>query len=250
MFLLNLVIATLAVGVALAIHGSRFGRGLAAIHDAEDAAEVLGVPTFRYKMVAIVLGGVLGGIERRIVRDVDGYVVVESVFTLDFPLLVILICVLGGRRHWLGPVIGAVFLVVLQDRLVVGGLASWRDIILGALLAGLVVLAPDGPVRAAAGPPVAARSAVVPGRLYRRCCSAATTPIWTRCSTACWPRPWWRRWWPAAFRPASADSLAAGRRPGRCPPIRPAVPLQLCRRPPRRPEVAAEPGGCWCPCAA
>jgi branched-chain amino acid transport system permease protein len=47
-FLLNLAIATIAVGTALAIHGSRFGRGLAAIHDAEDAAEVLGVPTFRY----------------------------------------------------------------------------------------------------------------------------------------------------------------------------------------------------------
>jgi len=144
MFLLNLVIATIAVGVALAIHGSRFGRGLAAIHDAEDAAEVLGVPTFRYKMVAIVASGLLGGASGALFAMSQGYVVVESVFTLYFPLLVILICVLGGRRHWLGPVIGGTFLVVLNDRLVVGGLAGWRDIILGALLAGLVVLAPAG----------------------------------------------------------------------------------------------------------
>jgi branched-chain amino acid transport system ATP-binding protein/branched-chain amino acid transport system permease protein len=144
MFLLNLVVATLAVGVALAVHGSRFGRGLAAVHDAEDAAEVLGVPTFRYKMIAIVLGAMLGGISGALLAMSSGYVVVESVFTLSIPLFVILICVLGGRRHWLGPVIGAAFLVVLQDRLVVGGLGSWRDIILGALLAGLVVLAPEG----------------------------------------------------------------------------------------------------------
>ena len=144
MFLLNLVVATLAVGVALAVHGSRFGRGLAAVHDAEDAAEVLGVPTFRYKMIAIVLGAVLGGMSGALLAMSTGYVVVESIFTLSIPLFVILICVLGGRRHWLGPVIGAVFLVVLQDRLVVGGLGSWRDIILGALLAGLVVLAPEG----------------------------------------------------------------------------------------------------------
>ncbi len=143
-FLLNLMIATLAVGVALAIHNSRFGRGLAAIHDAEDPAEVLGVPTFRYKMAAIVIGGVLGGMSGALFAMAQGYVVVESIFTLYFPLLVILICVLGGRRHWLGPVVGAAFLVVLQDRLVVGGLASWRDIILGVLLAGVVVLAPDG----------------------------------------------------------------------------------------------------------
>ncbi len=144
MFLLNLVVATLALGVALAVHGSRFGRGLAAVHDAEDAAEVLGVPTFRYKMIAIVLGAVLGGMSGALLAMSTGYVVVESIFTLSIPLFVILICVLGGRRHWLGPVIGAVFLVVLQDRLVVGGLGSWRDIILGALLAGLVVLAPEG----------------------------------------------------------------------------------------------------------
>ncbi len=144
MFLLNLLVATLAVGVALAVHGSRLGRGLAAVHDAEDAAEVLGVPTFRYKMIAIVLGAVLGGMSGALLAMSTGYVVVESVFTLSIPLFVILICVLGGRRHWLGPVIGAAFLVVLQDRLVVGGLGSWRDIILGALLAGLVVLAPEG----------------------------------------------------------------------------------------------------------
>ena len=55
-------VATLAVGVALAIHGSRLGRGLAAIHDDEDVAEVLGVPTFRYKMLAIVLCGCIGGL--------------------------------------------------------------------------------------------------------------------------------------------------------------------------------------------
>ena len=79
------MVATLAVGVALAVHGSRFGRGLAAVHDAEDAAEVLGVPTFRYKMIAIVLGAVLGGMSGALLAMSTG-VVVESVFTLSVPL--------------------------------------------------------------------------------------------------------------------------------------------------------------------
>ncbi len=143
-FFLNLAVATLAVGVGLAIHGSRFGRGLAAVHDAEDAAEVLGVPTFRYKMIATVLGGGLGGMSGALFAMSQGYVAVESVFGLNIPLFVILISVLGGRRHWLGPVIGAALLVVLQDRLAVGGLTDYSNIILGALLAGLVVLAPEG----------------------------------------------------------------------------------------------------------
>jgi branched-chain amino acid transport system permease protein len=45
---------------------SRFGAGLFAIHDDEDAAEVLGVPTYRYKLYALAiscaLAGVAGGI--------------------------------------------------------------------------------------------------------------------------------------------------------------------------------------------
>ncbi|HEY7226337.1 MAG TPA: branched-chain amino acid ABC transporter ATP-binding protein/permease [Micromonosporaceae bacterium] len=142
-FLLNLVVATIAFAVALAVHRSRVGRGLAALHDAEDAAEVLGVPTFRYKMLAIVLGGVLGGMGGA-VWAVGHYVIVDSVFNLYFPLLVILICIAGGRRHWLGPVIGAVLLVVLQEWLTASNLGNHRDIVLGVLLVAIVVFAPAG----------------------------------------------------------------------------------------------------------
>ncbi len=144
LFLLNLVLAALAVGVALVIYHTRLGHGLSAIQDAEAAAEVLGVPTFRYKMVAIVLGGVLGGLGGAVFGLQIGFVAVESVFALILPLTVIVICVLGGRRHWLGPVVGALLIVVLQDRLTAGGLEQWSAIVLGGLLAVLVVIAPDG----------------------------------------------------------------------------------------------------------
>jgi len=143
-FLLNLGLAALAVGVALVVYHTRLGHGLAAIHDAEAAAEVLGVPTFRYKMVAIVLGGVLSGLSGAVFALQIGFVAVESLFTLTLPLTAIVISVLGGRRHWLGPVIGALLIVTLQDRLSAGGLENWSAIILGGLLAALVVLAPHG----------------------------------------------------------------------------------------------------------
>lgn len=143
-FLLNLVLAALAVGVALVSYHTRLGHGLAAIHDAEGPAEVLGVPTFRYKMAAITLGGVLGGLSGAVFALQIGFVAVESVFNLTLPLTAIVIAVLGGRRHWLGPVIGALLIVTLQDRLSAGGLEQWSAIILGGLLAVLVVIAPEG----------------------------------------------------------------------------------------------------------
>ena len=144
LYQLNLAVAMLAVGVALAIHRSRLGRGLAAIHDAEDAAEVLGVPTFRYKMVAIVLGGVLAGMSGSLFTLQIGFVAVESVFNLTLPLFVIVMSVLGGRSHWAGPVIGAVMVVLAQDLLSAEDLAEWSSIIFGAVLAVLVVVAGDG----------------------------------------------------------------------------------------------------------
>ncbi|GAA4253735.1 branched-chain amino acid ABC transporter ATP-binding protein/permease [Dactylosporangium darangshiense] len=143
-YLLALVVAAIAVGVAFVVQHTRSGSALAAIHDNEDVAEVLGVPTFRYKMLAIVASGVLGGVAGSVYALQIGFVTVESVFGLTIPLFVIVMGVLGGRSHWLGPVIGAVLIVTLQDRLSSYGLDEWNAIFLGAILVVLVATAPDG----------------------------------------------------------------------------------------------------------
>ena len=144
LYLTNLVVAVAAVAVAFAVYHSRLGRALAAIRDAENVAEGFGVATFRYKMQAIVASAVIGGVSGSIFALQIGFVTVDSVFSLTIPLFVIVMSVLGGRTHWLGPVIGAVLVVVLQDRLSAAGLDEWRLILLGAILAVLVVVAPEG----------------------------------------------------------------------------------------------------------
>jgi branched-chain amino acid transport system permease protein len=144
LYLANLVVAVGAVAVAFAVYHSRLGRALAAIRDAENVAEGFGVATFRYKMQAIVASAAIGGVSGSIFALQIGFVTVDSVFSLTIPLFVIVMSVLGGRTHWLGPVIGAVLIVVLQDRLSAAGLDEWRLILLGAILAVLVVVAPEG----------------------------------------------------------------------------------------------------------
>ncbi|MET7392619.1 branched-chain amino acid ABC transporter ATP-binding protein/permease [Dactylosporangium sp. NPDC005572] len=143
-YLLALAVAAVAVGVAFLVQHTRAGSALTAIHDNEDVAEVLGVPTFRYKMLAIVASGVLGGVAGSVYALQIGFVTVESVFGLTIPLFVIVMGVLGGRSHWLGPVIGAVLIVTLQDRLSSYGLDEYNSIFLGAILAILVATAPAG----------------------------------------------------------------------------------------------------------
>ena len=144
LYLADLVVAVAAVALAFAVYHSRLGRALAAIRDAEDVAEGFGVATFRYKMQAIVASAAIGGMSGAIFALQIGFVTVDSVFSLTIPLFVIVMSVLGGRTHWLGPVIGALLVVVLQDRLVHAQLDAWRLIVLGAILIVLVVVAPDG----------------------------------------------------------------------------------------------------------
>jgi branched-chain amino acid transport system permease protein len=161
LYLADLVVAAAAVALAFAVYHSRFGRALASIRDAEEVAEAFGVATFRYKLQAIVASAAIGGVSGSIFALQIGFVTVDSVFSLTIPLFVIVMSVLGGRTHWLGPVIGAVLVVVLQDRLSAVGLDAWRLILLGAILVALIVVAPDGLYARLASRPWAALAAFV-----------------------------------------------------------------------------------------
>ena len=143
-YLLSLAVAALAVGIAYVAQHSRFGWALFAIRDAENVAEGLGVPTFGYKMLAISLSAALAGMAGSVFAVQIGFVTVEGTFNLTLPLFVIVMSVLGGRMHWLGPTLGALIVVTLQDRLAAQGFEGYSLIILGGILVALVLLAPEG----------------------------------------------------------------------------------------------------------
>ena len=144
LFVLDAAVAIGALAIACAVQHGRLGWGLTAIRDAEDVAEGVGVGTLAYKMWAILLSGLIGGLSGALYALQIGFVTVEGVFGLTIPLYVIVMSVLGGRTHWLGPAIGALLIVTLQDRLAASGYTDWNPIVLGAVLAVLVIVAPDG----------------------------------------------------------------------------------------------------------
>lgn len=143
-FVVGGLVAVLAVTIAYAMSRTRYGWSLFAIHDDEDVAEAIGVPTFFHKMVAIGANGLIAGLSGAVSAVQVGFVTPEGTFNLRVPLLVIVISVLGGRRHWAGPMVGALYIVVLQNQLSAGNLEGWSLIILGVVLIALVLLAPEG----------------------------------------------------------------------------------------------------------
>lgn len=143
-FRLGMVVAILTVFAAFAIRRSRLGWGLFAINDDEDVAEALGVPTFRSKMTALAVSTFFAGLSGAVHAIQISYVTIEDVFNVRVPLFVIIMSVLGGMRHWMGPVLGAVVIFTLTDRLNRAGLESVNQIIIGGLLIIMVLSVKDG----------------------------------------------------------------------------------------------------------
>ena len=120
------------------IFHSRFGEGLLAIHDDEDVAEVKGVPTFRYKLMAFAISSAVAGMMGGIHAVYVGYVTVGETFAVTVPLYVVLMSILGGARHWAGPAIGATLITVMQSAVVGGAHAELGRA--GVALALIVVI--------------------------------------------------------------------------------------------------------------
>jgi len=143
-YLLALAAATLTMLTAWGIYVSKFGAGLFAIHDDEDAAEVMGVPTYRYKLTALgiscALAGVAGGIHALFLS----YVTVGEVFTITVPLTVVLMSVLGGSRHWAGPAVGAVAITALLYSFTAANHAVAGKAMVGVILIAAILFMPDG----------------------------------------------------------------------------------------------------------
>jgi branched-chain amino acid transport system permease protein len=143
-FVLSALVALIALALAYGMQRTRYGWALFAIHDDEQVAEGLGVPTFRYKMIAIAVTGLLGGLSGAVFALNLGHVSPEGTFNLRVPLFAIVMSALGGRRHWAGPMVGALYIYTLQNRLSAAGFEGWSLIVLGAILISLILFAPDG----------------------------------------------------------------------------------------------------------
>jgi branched-chain amino acid transport system permease protein len=144
LYLLALGAALSAVGAAYAVSRARWGTGLFAIHDDEDVAEVLGVPTYRYKLLALGLSSGLAGVAGGIHAMFVTYVTVAETFSIVVPLYVVLMSVLGGARHWLGPAIGAALVTVLMYSVTAGQTAVAGRAAVGLALMATILFLPEG----------------------------------------------------------------------------------------------------------
>jgi branched-chain amino acid transport system permease protein len=110
---------------------SPFGHVLKSIRENEDRALSLGYDVDRYKLVAFVLSSALAGLAGATKTLMIGFATLTDVFW-GTSGEVVLMTLLGGVGTVLGPVVGAVIIIVLQNELA-DKVGSWVMVILGAI---------------------------------------------------------------------------------------------------------------------
>lgn len=103
---------SIAVLIVFLIMRSPWGRVLKGIREDEDAVRALGKNVFAYKMQALVIGGVFGGLGGVVFALPSAVIPGQYVTSLTFFLWTILL--LGGAATIFGPVVGSVIFWVIM----------------------------------------------------------------------------------------------------------------------------------------
>ena len=136
-----LVFILLAIWMVRRLSARRAGRAWESIRQDEDVAELLGVPTFKYKIWAFVLGASVGGAAGVLYASKTLYIAPDN-FTLQISILILACVVFGGMGNIWGVILGAVVLAYLPDR--IRFLSEARLLVFGLVLVIMMNLRPDG----------------------------------------------------------------------------------------------------------
>jgi branched-chain amino acid transport system permease protein len=135
----------LATGVAALIERRRFGIYLSAIREDETACEALGVNTFKYKMLAMLVSSFLTGLGGTFYAF---YLFSATVFGIPLSVEIVIRPVIGGAGTLVGPILGSFILTPLAEasRYYFGqsGLHGAHLIAYGTLLVAVVLFLPQG----------------------------------------------------------------------------------------------------------
>lgn len=116
-FYILLGIAALATLLAAGVRLTRLGHGLRALREDEEAAETIGVPAARYKLIAFVISAAIPGLVGGAMALRGTYFEPSTAFDPMISFSMIAMTIIGGSDDLRGPVLGAIVLTGLSELL-------------------------------------------------------------------------------------------------------------------------------------
>ena len=143
-FLLVMILIMLAAFLAtVVVDRSRLGFGLRCIQQNEDAANMVGVNTTRYKIIAYTLSALFCGTVGAAYASWTGYIDPTESFSILMSIKIPVMCLLGGPGSVLGPVIGTAAFTLLEE-VFWANFLDYNRAILGAVIVILIFFLPGG----------------------------------------------------------------------------------------------------------
>ncbi len=142
-----LLLAIAVIVLSFAVKSSKFGLGLMAIRENEDAAEVMGVIAPRAKVWAFVLSAIIPGMAGVLFFFKNGNIEPADAFRLHTSIEIIVMVMLGGQGTVLGPLLGAGVYERLRGLLLVSPFFKNIQLaVAGVILLLIVLFIPAGVV--------------------------------------------------------------------------------------------------------
>ncbi|HEY0645506.1 MAG TPA: branched-chain amino acid ABC transporter permease [Nocardioides sp.] len=138
---LGLTVVIIMLFADYLIKNSRVGRAWEATREDEDAAELMGVPTFRFKLLAFATGAFIGGLAGALYASRQNFINPQS-FLLLFSILFLAAVVVGGQGNRWGVLVGAALVAYLPQRF--REFDDFRVLVFGLALVVLATLRPEG----------------------------------------------------------------------------------------------------------
>ncbi|QGN57177.1 branched-chain amino acid ABC transporter permease [Nostocoides sp. HKS02] len=123
------------------MQNSRVGRAWEATREDEDAAELMGVPTFRFKLLAFATGAAIGGLSGALFATKQQFINPDN-FTILYSVLFVAMVVVGGQGNRWGVVVAAALLTWAPEKF--RFLADARFLLFGLALMALAIFRPQG----------------------------------------------------------------------------------------------------------
>ena len=146
---LGLTVILLVIFILRRLEQSRVGRAWAAVREDEDAAELMGVHTFKFKLWAFAIGAAIGGFAGVLYAGKVGFINPDN-FQLQMSILFLAAVVLGGTGNMYGAIMGGFLVAWMPERF--RNFSEQRYFVFGVALVLVMVFRPQGiiPRRAAA----------------------------------------------------------------------------------------------------
>lgn len=138
---LGLTVILLVIFILRRLEHSRVGRAWAAVREDEDAAELMGVHTFKFKLWAFAIGAAIGGFAGVLYAGKVGFINPDN-FQLQMSILFLAAVVLGGTGNMYGAIMGGFLVAWMPERF--RNFSEQRYFVFGVALVLVMVFRPQG----------------------------------------------------------------------------------------------------------